>query len=98
MRSGEMPPRWSINSATVAQGETSCLVLTIGCSFPLSRKRRRPHYPAYFLRLLSRDGLESAVTSHALGQKHRSTHHHSCGTPALFNAGSSLSKSSLPVP
>src|SRR5262245_60187205 len=46
----------------------------------------------------SRNVLLWAVTSQAFGQKHRSTHHQSLGTPALFSAGNSLSKSSLPVP
>src|SRR5438093_969437 len=46
----------------------------------------------------SRKVLLCSVTSHALGQKHRSTHHQSLGTPALFSAGNSASKFSLPVP
>src|SRR5262249_55778490 len=61
-------------------------------------KRTPVHAAAYFLRILSRNVFESAVTLQASGQKHRSTHHQSLGTPAWFSAGSSLSKSSLPVP
>src|SRR5436305_1690510 len=53
---------------------------------------------AYFARSLSRYFLLWAVTSQACGQKHRSTHHQSCGTPLAWIAGISLSKSSLPVP
>src|SRR5579884_1756929 len=55
------------------------------------------HVP-YFLRIFSRNCLLSAVTSHAFGQKHRSTHHQSLGTADSLMTGSSLSKSSLPVP
>src|SRR5436853_2955837 len=55
------------------------------------------HHAAYFFRILSRNVFESAVTLQASGQKHRSTHHQSLGTPAWFSAGSSLSNSSLPV-
>src|SRR5438552_19005141 len=55
-------------------------------------------YAAYLWRSLSRNFLLSAVTSQALGQKHRSTHHQSLGTPAFISSGSSLSKFSLPVP
>src|SRR5262245_14218869 len=65
-----------------------------------TRRERRAiwGYAAYFCRILSRNFLLSAVTSQAFGQKHRSTTHQSFGTPALLSAGSSLSKSSLPVP
>src|SRR5438105_49832 len=55
-------------------------------------------HAAYFCRYLSRNRLLSAVTSHALGQKHRSTHHQSFGTPQLTSSGMSLSKFSLPLP
>src|SRR5262245_31927465 len=49
-------------------------------------------------RSLSRDFLLSAVTSQGLGQKQRSTHHQSLGTPQSTRAGASLSQFSLPVP
>src|SRR5262245_25605631 len=73
---------------------------------PRAQRQRGPcvfgFYPedhaAYLSRSLSRYFLLCAVTSHACGQKHRSTHHQSCGTPAFKSAGASLSKSSLPVP
>src|SRR5262245_11634870 len=55
------------------------------------------HAP-YLRRIPSRNVLLCAVTSQACGQKHRSTHHQSLGTPAWFSAGNSRSKSSLPVP
>src|SRR4051812_24017602 len=42
--------------------------------------------------------FRSAVTSQALGQKQRSTHHQSLGTPAVMSSGMSLSKLSFPVP
>ena len=45
---------------------------------------------AYLRRNPSRKVLLSAVTSQALGQKHRSTHHQSLGTPAWFRAGMQL--------
>src|SRR5580704_12980232 len=62
-----------------------------------SRGRPRGH-AAYLRRRMSRNRLASAVTSQALGQKQRSTHHQSLGTPESSKAGASLSKSSLPVP
>src|SRR5260370_23802457 len=52
----------------------------------------------YFCRSLSRNRLLSAVTSHAFGQKQRSTHHQSLGTPAFISSGMSFSKFNLPVP
>src|SRR5208337_801506 len=55
------------------------------------------HQAAYCFRSLSRNRLLSAVTFQASGQKHRSTHHQSCGTPHLSSSGISLSKFSLPV-
>src|SRR5260370_16212698 len=58
----------------------------------------RAHHAAYFCRSLSKKRLLSAVTSQALGQKHRSTHHQSLGTPQFMSSGTSLSKFSLPVP
>src|SRR5262249_15260281 len=61
-------------------------------------KTAKARYAAYFCRSLSRKRLLSAVTSQALGQKHRSTHHQSCGTPDWFSAGINLSKFNLPVP
>jgi hypothetical protein len=62
------------------------------------RRGENPDYAAYLRRSLSRKTLLSAVTSQASGQKQRSTHHQSLGTPAAFIAGMSLSKSSEPVP
>src|SRR5437879_5255888 len=56
------------------------------------------HATAYFCRNLSRKRLLSAVISQALGQKHRSTHHQSLGTPACSSSGMSLSKFKRPVP
>src|SRR5947209_14670472 len=49
-------------------------------------------YAAYFCRILSRKRLLSAVTSQALGQKHKSIAHQLLGTPHCINSGMSLSK------
>ena len=46
-------------------------------------------YAAYLRRSLSRKTLLSAVTFQASGQKHRSTHHQSLGTPHASSSGMS---------
>src|ERR1700730_9576403 len=53
---------------------------------------------AYFFRIWSRKRLESAVTVQASGQKHRSMHHQSDGTWALFSSGKNSSHFRTPWP
>src|ERR1051326_253858 len=77
--------------------------MTSPCQSPASlcdpqRSLRLDPHAAYFCRYLSRNFLLSAVTSQALGQKQRSTHHQSLGTPQLTSSGMILSKLSLPLP
>src|SRR5712672_220730 len=70
----------------------------VGARRPPQHEPVTSYHAAYFLRSPSRNRLESAVTSQAFGQKHKSTHHQSCGTPQFISSGMSLSKFSLPVP
>src|SRR5262249_40524709 len=86
------------------QGRQQCLFRGHEFALPCGGERPSVSLPVvarhapYLRRMPSRNVLLWAVTSQALGQKHRSTHHQSLGTPAWFSAGNSRSKSSLPVP